>query len=86
MIFAPDIVKNPQIVDKIESRYQIIYDQSLTKPRLDNINEAINIMAEKGWKCINILPMNMPAVFKGAAIIIYALMEKLNNTHTLAKA
>ena len=76
MIFAPDIIRNPEIIDKIENKYQIIYDQALTSPKFDKLNQAINIMVEKGWKCVNITAMNLPGVFKGAATILYALMEK----------
>ena len=76
MIFAPDIIKKPEVIDKIETKYQIIYDQALTNVKFDKLNQAINIMAQKGWKCVNITSMNMPGVFKGAATILYALMEK----------
>ena len=49
MLKASDIIKDPEIIDKIEGRYQIIKDISPT-----NLNQAINIMARKGWKCVNI--------------------------------
>jgi len=76
MIFAPDIIKNPQIIDKIENKYQIIYDQSIAHAKFDNLNHAINVMAQKGWKCVNITTMNIAGGFKGVATFLYALMEK----------
>lgn len=76
MISAPVIVGNPEVIDKIENKYQIIFDQALTYPKFDNLNQAINIMAQKGWKCVNITSLNVAAGFKGTATFLYALMEK----------
>ena len=78
MIFAPEIVGNPKIIDKISGAYQILYDQSLGHFKFDNLNKAICIMARKGWKCITITSFNMAKGF-GAANYMYALMERVES-------
>lgn len=70
MLFAPNIVSNPEIISEIDGKYQIIYDQSITDFKFDNLNEAICMMSEKGWRCVNI------TVFYDKFRVMYALMEK----------
>lgn len=51
IVYAKEIIKHPEILDEIEGRYLIVLDVSISG-RLDNLEEAINIMAEKGWRCV----------------------------------
>ncbi|MEM3389629.1 MAG: hypothetical protein QW334_00160 [Thermofilum sp.] len=48
MVAASDIVKNPE--QELEGRVRTIYDQALAYPRFDNLEKALNILAEKGWR------------------------------------
>jgi hypothetical protein len=77
MILASKIVSNPEIVDEIIGKYQIIYDQALARFKFDNLNKAICIMAEKGWRCVNITSFNLSGGPFSTATHMYALMEKL---------
>lgn len=76
MILATKIVAHPDVVDGIKGKYQIIYDQALVGLKFDNLNIAINIMAEKGWHCINISGFNAAGSILSQAFYMYALMEK----------
>ena len=78
MLWATKIVSDPNIVEEIKTKYQIICDQALVGLKFDNLNKAINVMAEKGWRCIGITSFNAAgqAIFS-QAFYIYALMEKL---------
>lgn len=71
MILAKDIISNPEIVGKIETKYQIVADASIASSRFDALNKAISIMVEKGWRCVNI------TMYGGTGVWMYALMEKL---------
>ena len=39
MILATKLLKSPEIIDEIKGKYQIIYDQALTKFKFDNLNK-----------------------------------------------
>jgi hypothetical protein len=77
MLLAAKIVKNPESVDGIRGRYQIIWDQALAHLSFDNLDRAIKIMAEKGWKAISITSLSRPSALGGGpAMYMYALMER----------
>ena len=67
-IQACDIEKK---IDKIEGKYVILWDQALVTFKHDHVNRAINFMAEKGWRCINIAVTEVRGSCYG-----YALMER----------
>jgi len=71
---AIQIVDNPQI--EVEGRYLIIGDTTILKQTFQNLNKAINIMAERGWKCINLTSVMLAGGFTGVRISCYALMER----------
>jgi hypothetical protein len=77
MILASQIISNPAIIEEIQSRYLIIYDQTLVGVRFDNLNRAINVMAEKGWRCVSITSFNAAGQMLSQAFYMYALMERL---------
>ena len=54
MLKASDILDEPEIIDDIEGKYQIIHDESNTGFKFDNLNNAVCLMAEKGWRCLSI--------------------------------
>jgi hypothetical protein len=56
-ITAIDIVKKPELIAKISGKYTILTAVgvvSLTNYVSDDIVKAINLMAEAGWRCVNI--------------------------------
>jgi len=76
MVFANKIVRNPEIADEIEGKYQIVVDQTLAHGKFDNLNKAICIMAEKSWRCINITSFSLSGGIAKQSYM-YALMEKV---------
>ena len=78
MILASNILSDSSPLAEIKDKYLVIYDQALTGLKFDNLNRAINVMAEKGWRCVSGTSFNAAgqAIF-GQAIYMYALMEKL---------
>ncbi len=77
MVLAASILSNPLMIDAIQGKYTIVYDQALASLKFDNLNMAINIMAEKGWRCVGITSYNMAGQIFSQAIYMYALMERL---------
>jgi hypothetical protein len=73
-ILAESIVKKPKEIDKIKGKYLILYDH-VTNAIFDNLNMAINLMAMKGWRCVNI------CVFRDDINLgrMYALMERIRD-------
>lgn len=45
-------------------------------PSGDNLNKAINIMHEKGWRCVNVSYSRLQSGFAGSKTDCLALMEK----------
>lgn len=54
MILAYNIVSEPEIIDGIKHKYQIIYDKTTEVSGFKYLNEAICIIATKGWRCVSI--------------------------------
>jgi len=77
MILASQIISNPTIIGEIQSKYLIIYDQSLVVMTFDHLNRAINVMAEKGWRCVSITSFNAAGRPLSTMSYMYALMERL---------
>ena len=77
MILASEIVRNPEILDKISGAYQMLYDQALASFKFDNLNKAICIMAQKGWKCLGIASFNLSGGIFSSANYMYALMARI---------
>jgi hypothetical protein len=80
MIFAAKVLDNPTVVDNIDGMYVIIYDTATVSMKYDKLNRVINIMAEKGWRCVNITATNSPVVWPSTIALMYALMEKLQTS------
>jgi hypothetical protein len=77
-VLAFRLLKGEEKIDEIEGKYVIIYDQSMASSTHDNLNKAINLMADKGWRCVDIC-----VVFNakgGGAQYMYALMERILKT------
>jgi hypothetical protein len=67
---ATDI--KPEAIDPIEDKYVIIQDQTVIHSKLNNMVEAINMMAEKNWRCVNITSTQATGGF--APIYMFALI------------
>ena len=79
MILASAILSDSSLLTDFKDRYLVIYDQALTGLKFDNLNMAINVMAEKGWRCISITSFNIGGeAVSSQGINMYALMEKIN--------
>lgn len=72
MILASKIVGNPSLVDSIGDKYAIIYDTAIGY-KFDNLNKAINILAQKGWRCVSIAFLPQEKVSSA----MYTLLERL---------
>ena len=79
MLLAASIVGNPALVDQIRGSYQTIVDQTLGVKSLafDNLDRAIKIMGEKGWRPVSIATNNIV----GAGFIAYRIYALLERTH-----
>ena len=74
MIDATDILRNPSDIQKITKKYVILNDQAgLRRKTFDNMIQAINLMSEHAWGCVNISTMYV----ESGALLMYALMEKI---------
>ena len=69
LVEAKKIVKNPEIVDNYEGKYLLVWDSSLVGGEYKNFEKAINILADKGWKLIQIEAMSKINA-------LYAVLEK----------
>ena len=67
---APKVAGNPESIDSITSKYIILYNQSIHDIKFIDLSKAINKMAEKGWRCVNI------SAIQASSTIMYALMER----------
>jgi hypothetical protein len=49
--YCTNILRNPQFVDTLEDKYVTIFDY-----RVYTLMQVVNIMANKGWHCLNVFP------------------------------
>ncbi|MEM3646586.1 MAG: hypothetical protein QW334_00375 [Thermofilum sp.] len=72
MLLASEIVRNPE--KDLEGYVRTVYDQTIGGLTWDNLEKALNILAEKGWK-----PVCM-AVYESSALrgakLAYVIIEK----------
>ncbi len=74
MKLAAEIIKNPKLLEQYSGQYLIVMDQAITYPRFDILNQAICLMAEQGWRAINIATISNTIGIK--ANMMYVLMER----------
>jgi hypothetical protein len=69
-IKAAEIVDDPSKIELISGKYAIIQDSNLCGGdfTIKNLPAAINLMANSGWRCVNIM---------GSSNSLYALMERI---------
>jgi len=70
MLTAAEIVGKPAVLDSIQWKMQLVRDLS-NSGRLDNLNRAIVLMAEKGWK-----PFTMAVSESSRFVSAYVLMVR----------
>lgn len=69
-IKAAEIVDDPSKIELISGKYAIIQDSNLSGGNftIKNLPAAINLMANSGWRCVNIM---------ASSNSLYALMERI---------
>jgi hypothetical protein len=77
MKLAAEIIKNPQLLDQYQGRYLIVMDQALTYPKYDLLNQAICLMAERGWQVVNMSTISTAIGIH--ANMMYALMVRITS-------
>ncbi len=78
MIHAPKLLKNQEDIPKITKKYVILFDENRYGFTWNNMIQAINLMSEWGWRCINISTSpGSQAIITGRGFYHYALMEKM---------
>jgi hypothetical protein len=75
MLIASNILANPSLIDALSQKYVVVFDQALAGLKFDNLNRAINVMAEKGWRCVSLTSFNAAGQIFSSAFYMYALME-----------
>ena len=76
MVLASEIVSSPDRLDELEGMYVIVADQTdeMKNVKFNDAQRAMNAMAERGWRCIDISSTFAPV---GSGILyFYALMER----------
>jgi hypothetical protein len=76
MVMAQEIVKNPKLLDAYSGRYLTIYDQAATYPKFDNLSAALCILADKGWRAVNVSNFQSPMGLGTGTAMMYALLER----------
>ena len=77
MIHAPILLRNQDDVPKITKKYVILFDQTISGFTWDNMIQAINLMSDYYWRCVNIsTSLGSQVPITGRAFYCYALMEK----------
>ncbi len=72
MLGAAAIVKDPSILDQIQGCYQTVLDFS-TGVQQNNLDKALKIMADKGWKAISMTSHYDPQL---AQTVTYVILER----------
>ena len=75
-ILAYKIVSEPEIIEGVKHKYQIIFDR-ITEGQyeFEYINEAICILADKGWRCVSMTSTRTSGRAQSEHYI-FALMER----------
>jgi hypothetical protein len=71
-VIAKDV--NEQLIENLTEKYVLIQDKAASFT-FDNMIKAINLFAEKGWRCVNITAYSHGERL-GLDNVIFALMEK----------
>ena len=67
MMYATNIVKQPAVIESYTGKYVLVADSS-SGSTYHNLNKAICIMAENGWRAVNLT---------GKDRDLYVLMERI---------
>lgn len=74
MLSAAKALSDPALLDEYPSPFLILFDQAAVYPQFDNLNRAICMAAERGWRALSISNLNMP-ILTGSMSIMYVLLE-----------
>ena len=70
MLGAKEIANNPSKIDEVQTRAQIILDTT-TDITFDNMNKAVGLMVEKGWK-----PVAMTGFHSPPWRLLYVILQR----------
>ena len=71
MVSASDIIRNPE--QDLEGNIRTIFDQSLAGLTWDNMEKALSILAEKGWRPVCMTALELSST---KAKLLYVIMSK----------
>ena len=72
MIKAVDVISKKNDVVKLKGKFRTVWDQSMTGLTWDNLEEALNILGEYGWRPVT------SAISEKNSRIIYVILERVN--------
>ena len=75
MLQAVTVVADPTRLDKYPSPYLILVDQAISSLQFDNLNRALCLAAERGWRPLSISCLNSPVMIQSQSAM-YALLER----------
>ena len=78
MMMAKDIVKNPVLLKEYTGKYVVICDSTMTDLQCHNLNNAICILADEGWRAVNIAVTSAGGV-SNSGHFMYVLMERYSS-------
>lgn len=67
LVPGPGLGSHPEIADGLQGKYRTIWDTSMKGGGLDNLEKAVNILADKGWK---------PVLMAAGTGFVYVMMER----------
>lgn len=67
-----DVLSNSEKIDGLKSKYIIVFDEAEDSKGFQAMDDAINLMVGKGWKCIDVI------FLRGETkMMAHALMERV---------
>ena len=67
-----DVLVNPEKIDKVKDRYVVLFDEVPEGKDFHDMDNAIKLMTEKGWRCVDMVLLK-----SSTYVLVHALMEKV---------
>lgn len=69
-VTVSEIFSNPEKIDGLKGKYIIVFDQAVNSKGFQAMDEVLNMMVRKSWKCIDVI------ILRGeTTTMVHALME-----------
>jgi len=75
MLQAVTVLADPTRLDKYPSPYLILVDKAISSLQFDNLNRALCLAAERGWRPLSISCLNSPVMIQSQSAM-YVLLER----------